>query len=668
MAAHDGAMMGDFLRRFSPAVILVAFFSVTFPLWSNAYLASPDSASYRAVSRTITHGGNLDFLPDYEALEFRPYLYYLTERGRISNDWPIGSGLLWLPPYAAAHGVALGAGALGIEGPSQPPGFPERALLLPRTTGTGMHEPALSPSGKSGIYKLFVTTWVAGLALAALLLGVAIVEPHTGRGRAVAAALLVVLGTPVGFYIHAFAIMSHIPSMFAAGLLFWGWHRTRRERTPLQWAGLGAVAGVMVMVRPQDGVFLSLFLVELVMNRREVLARWRQWLAGTAIAAGAALVAFSPQMITWWTIYGNPLQLPKIEEMHWLRPRLMDTLFSDYHGMVSWSPLLLLVPVGVWFLWRRDRVLAVAVGLVIAIQVYLNAANEIWWAGGSFGNRRMVACGVPFVVAIAAALGLGRWRYTLPVVVPLTAWNFLLWARERAGELNLGHYVPWDGEFVAGVLGMALPWRAFHAMLGDFAGFGWPVRILFMVLGLALAAGLHLGWFAGLRRCPPRRLLAVPVAYFALMPVLFLVLAARTPVYTEADFEVPPPSENLSLFDGYYEYGFFNLRKERVDEAEQAFLRAGELLPSHPNPHRYLASIRMMRGDPRGALEHARKALDRQPVYPMALLVMESAVAEILRAEPWNRTVRAEMIGRLRAAGFDGRAEEWEEGIPPPPG
>ncbi|MCC5876205.1 MAG: tetratricopeptide repeat protein [Candidatus Sumerlaeia bacterium] len=644
-------------QRISPLSILVAFFAITFPLWSNAYLSPPDSASYLAVSRTIVHGGNIDFRPDYEVLEFEWYFYYLTDTGRISNDWPIGSGLLWLPAYAAARGVAVTAAAVGVEGRVYPPEAESRHLLLPRPIGTGMYEPTFAPSGKSGVYKLFVTTWVAGMAIIALMLGISVATPLVGRNRALAAAFIVLLGTPVGFYTYAFAIMSHIPSMLATGILLWGWHVTRGSRSLMQWAGLGVAAGVMVMVRPQDGVFLSIFLVEAIMDRHRVLGQWRQWLLGTAVAGGAAIAAFLPQAITWWVLYGNPLQLPKIEEMHWFRPRLMDTLFSEYHGILSWSPVLLLIPVGIWRLWKRDNILAAAVATVIVIQVYLNAANEIWWAGGSFGNRRMVACGVPFVIAIAGALAWGRLRFILPVAILLSLWNFLLWAAERGGLIYLGHFIPWDGDFYRTVFGMLLPWKAFHAMLGDFAGFGWPTRLLFMAGGIALA--VRLAFYTP--KCSLRPVLMTVVVYFAALSLLFPILALRTPVHAVEDFDIPPPRENLSLFNGYYEYGFFNLMKGRIDNAEEAYTRANELIPSHPNPYRYLATIRLQyHNDPEGALELLRTALDINPHYHGALQIMEAAISVMLPHRINQGPLLRELADRHRKAGNEDRAREIE--------
>ncbi len=678
--------VGTIGQWLSPAAVLVAFFAVTFPLWSNAYLAAPDAASYFAVPRTVFFGGNLDFTDDYEALEFSPHHFYLTDAGRLSNDWPIGSGILWLPAYGAAHIAAHTATAAGITGHQFSPDDPPRRAGLPRPLTRGAYEPNLAPTGQSGIYRLAVTLWSAGFSLAALLLAWKLAAPYAGRWHALAAAIIVLLGTPVGFYTYAFAMMSHVNSLLTVGVLLYAWHRTRGERTPAQWALLGFLAGAVAMVRPQDAVFLCVFLVELVFEPPRGREAWKRWARGVAIAAGSALLAFSPQMITWWCLYGNPLQFPKIEEMHWFRPRIADVLASEYHGLLSWSPVLVLVPLGAAVLWKRDRVLAAGFGAGVLLQVYLNAANEIWWAGGSFGNRRFVNCGVPFAVLLASLLAGVRPAIVYTVALAAAGWNLLLWATERAGNLSLAHYTPWDGDFLATVLSTANPLAFFPAMMGDFAGFGWTPRILIMAAGLAGAVAVQKGlhrrflhssqppgtssppgheniernnlrasgspWFIA-KYSPPRAGIALFVVYFAAaMPLLFLVLALRTPPADTERLPFDPYRTPRSLFDGYYEYGYFNLAKGRPERARTAYERAAELRPDQPFPHRYLAAIALeFEGDAEAALRHSGRALDLAPAYEPALMIKIAAIEQLMREQPHRRAALQERWEqRVRAA------------------
>jgi len=610
------------LPSWPPFAVLLAFVAVTLPLWSNVYLSPPDSASYFSIPRTLVIRQDLDLLDDYAALQFEVYLVYRTEAGRLSNDWPIGSGVAWTPAYLAAHLTALAAQSAGIE------------------------DARFRADGVSAIYKLLTSLFVALLGVGALALGMAMVEPHAGRRAAVGAALLVLLGTPVGFYFYMYGLMSHVTSMAAVAALLYLWNATRGAagRTPGQWATLGVLAGAMAMVRPQDVAFLVVFLVELALEPPRGREAWRRYLAGVAVAGGGALVAFAPQAIFWQAVYGHALQVPKIEEMHWFAPRLLDTLFSDYHGLLSWSPVLALVPVGLAVLWRSDRTLAAALGVALLLQVWLNAANEIWWAGGSFGNRRFVNAGLPFVVALAMVIR-GRWgRCLAPLAVLLAGWNFLLIALERGGRLTLDHYVPWDAAFFRGALAGLDPRFALPALMGDFAGFGWLAR------GLTMAGGLALAWYIAAHPGTSRRFarvaLVAAVAWLVAAPLVVGGAALATRFNDPAEFNASVPRRNQSLFNGYYEYGYYLYRNARLGEAMDAYRKASELRPGFANPHRYMATIALEMGDLDFALEQSGIALDLQPDYPAALQIEGRTLEELARRHP------------ERAASY---AARWEE-------
>ena len=164
----------------------------------------------------------------------------------------------------------------------------------------------------------------------------------------------------------------------------------------------------------------------------------KRFAKGMAVFGGLAFLAFLPQVLFWRKLYGNSLQMPKMEEMDWLLPRIDLTLFSTYHGLIAWSPVLLLVVPGLWFLIRENRLVGAAFAMVVAAQVYVNSANEVWWAGGSFGNRRFVDYSFIFLLAIAACCR--RWRghplfWTLTAVG--TLWNFGLLGAERSHVLTV---------------------------------------------------------------------------------------------------------------------------------------------------------------------------------------------------------------------------------------
>ena len=119
----------------------------------------------------------------------------------------------------------------------------------------------------------------------------------------------------------------------------------------------------------------------------------RQAAAGAWSALVAALVAFSPQMFVWQTIYGTPLSIPQGEDfMRWGTPALRAVLFSYWHGLFLWTPVVAIAVAGLAFLWRRDRLVFSAAIAFFALSWYVNAAAADWWAGEAFGSRRFVSC------------------------------------------------------------------------------------------------------------------------------------------------------------------------------------------------------------------------------------------------------------------------------------
>ncbi len=629
--------------RWSPLAIYIAILSVLFPLLSNAFLAPPDSAAYFAVPRTIVLGGDLDFYDEYQAFAFPENQFYVTGTGLLSNDWPMGSGAVWLPAYAAAHLAALKLHPLAPD------------------------SPLLEPEGTRGVYRLFVTIWVAIIGGAGLWLGWRLAESLFGPKAATWAILCAFWGTPIAFYYFAYGLMSHITSLAAVGLLFIGWHQTRTERSFRHWAILGAISGVMVMVRPQDISFLSIFLVEIVLEWEKVKSRWQQWLKGVGIAAVTALLAFSPQMMVWGFLYGNPLQLPKIEEMHWFSPNLIPVLFSEYNGLISWSPVILLLLAGFPFLWKKDRVLATGAGVALVLAWYLNAANEIWWAGGSFGNRRFLNCAVPFLIVIAAGFAGIRTVTFRILAVLLTLWTVWLMGAERAGLLNLAHFHPWDRVFFVEKLFPALnPLTFITGMIGDFSGFPWWTRILAMMAGLGVAGWIQFGGVSTEKLIAARQwLLRSTLIYFlAFVPLLVFLAGTRTEQKNYAETHPHFFTRNGSLFDGFYEYGFFLLRKNRQEEALEAYLRAAEFDPRRPQPWRYVATIKMQRGELDEALEASGKALDLDPQYGAAFQIEQQIILHLAETQPLRRReLLTRLASRVEAAGFPDQAREILESI-----
>ena len=112
--------------------------------------------------------------------------------------------------------------------------------------------------------------------------------------------------------------------------------------------------------------------------------------------------------------------------------------FSSDHGLFSWTPLLLLAVVGLFFLLRRDRELAASLLLLFAIYVYTIGCYQDWAGISSFGNRFFVSLTPVFILGLAAFFdSLARlWEPRRAVLIARAATAiFIVW--------NLGLIYQW---------------------------------------------------------------------------------------------------------------------------------------------------------------------------------------------------------------------------------
>jgi len=184
------------------------------------------------------------------------------------------------------------------------------------------------------------------------------------------------------------------------------------------------------LVRWQDAIVLALPAWEVLSARRRGSTSTGQGLAfGVTLALGFA-GAVVPQLLAWRSIYGSWLVLPQGGSfMRWGDPAVGSVLFSTRHGLFLWTPALLFAALGLWWLWRRDRVVGVASLLTFALAVYVNAAVADWWAGEAFGARRFVSCTPIFALGLAAVgarlEAAGRVAALRTAAIALTIYNVL---------------------------------------------------------------------------------------------------------------------------------------------------------------------------------------------------------------------------------------------------
>lgn len=205
---------------------------------------------------------------------------------------------------------------------------------------------------------------------------------------------LIVLGTNYFQYAAIDGAMAHNPGFTLYALLLWltvRWHEQ-----PKRWlaASIGLTVGIIIIVRPSDMVAALLPLlwgitsVAAVREKMQLLrARWPD----VALLFGFGLLGVLPQLLYWKWASGHFIVYSYQEQtFNFLHPHAWQVLFSFKKGWLVYTPLMVLPLAGLAVLWRRNRGVGLPVLVYFLANFWVVSAWDIWWYGGSFGQRAMV--------------------------------------------------------------------------------------------------------------------------------------------------------------------------------------------------------------------------------------------------------------------------------------
>lgn len=366
------------------AVLAVGYLAgvLAFPS-SGGRIINGDGLQYFAYLRSVVFDGDVDFTNDYRLLYSVPehgastWLDDVTATGRPRNMMSVGPAILWSPFYLATR----------------------QALSMAGSTVHNGLEPWMQAS--VGVAGVFYATWATCLTFWTCAL-------WYPRRAAFWATLVVWLAGPAVYYSLVSPTYSHATSMFAVALFAYTWLRTHGTATVRRMALLGAMGGLVALVRWQDVLVLLLPTIEILALAARRRTNVQQAAAGLGVMGLAACVVFAPQLLAWDAIFGSPLLVPQGPGfMCWTTPAIWSVLFSLKHGLFTWSPALLVATCGLVPLIKRDALAAWSIIALVAVTVYVNASVSDWWAGEAFGARRFISISVFFSLGLSALAA--RW-------------------------------------------------------------------------------------------------------------------------------------------------------------------------------------------------------------------------------------------------------------------
>jgi hypothetical protein len=446
-------------------LIFTVLFLLSLPLVTTRIYAS-DEVQYFSYLRSLWFDRDVSFENEYRHFYDSGVVHYpgfhetflerQTATGRRETFATMGSALLWSPFYAVADVTvrvrrALGDSSIAADGYSQP-------YVSAVAYGSAVY----------GWLSLVVS-----MVIARRLFGDLTITPKGGMTLALIAAIAIWIGTPLFFYMYIAPPMSHACSAFATALFVLTWLRVRERWSLRGLIALGALAALLAMMREQD-VFVAIgpaidWLVTLVRRMRARGAAgavgaggagdetpWMRLVVNAAAGVAAFAIAYAPQLMAYVAINGQPTPSRLVaRKMSWMSPHALQVLGSPRHGLLFWTPLILLSLAGLACLVfmrddheanRRDpdrlRIVGICLLLMVAAQVYVSGSVESWTVAGAFGQRRFVGLSPIFAIGLVAFLravpAQALWwrRAALTVGTVAVWWNLGLMAQFGAGLMD----------------------------------------------------------------------------------------------------------------------------------------------------------------------------------------------------------------------------------------
>ncbi len=373
-------------------------------------LYSGDEIQYFSYLRSIWKDGDLNFANEYYWLYQqgpskqqafrRAFMDRKTPTGYARNDAPIGCAILWAPFFGAADLYVKATGKASANGFS----FPYILAVCFASAFYGF----LGFILQYRIARDFFSTWVSFWAVLTLWFGAHAV-----------------------FYMYVTPPMSHATSIFTTSLFLFVWHRLRDKDSTGSWALIGIVGGLAALVRWQDGLFMLIPILD------------RKPLRLKAACVAAAFVMFIPQLWIWWKLNGalNPYSTGNLKgKFFWEGRYLISVLFSTYHGLFIWTPVIVLCIGGFINLVRTNKTFWLLI-VVFAVQFYLIICIDTWQGGAGFGLRYLISCTAIFTLGLAALYSRFSSR-----LIPVLSGFFIIWNLFMVIQVSTG-MLPRDGHF-----------------------------------------------------------------------------------------------------------------------------------------------------------------------------------------------------------------------------
>jgi hypothetical protein len=286
----------------------------------------------------------------------------ITPTGRSVSKMTMGLAVLYAPFFLAAHGLA------------EPLGY--------------------APDGFSDPYRFALILSSVFYATLGFWLLLKLLRKYFARNAIAISLLAIGLGTNLYFYTTIEPPMSHAYSFFLYAAFMYAVDSWSAKPSWGNSALTGLVGGMIILVRPTNGIIFILLPLWQVDSLSALLSRLKLFLNKSMkliMMAIIAILVFIPQIIYWKYVTGDYFYYSYGDERFFFNdPAFLQGLFSYRKGWLVYTPVMAFSLAGIITLFFRHRKFFWPVTVFTLLNLYIIWSWWCWWYGGGFGQRALI--------------------------------------------------------------------------------------------------------------------------------------------------------------------------------------------------------------------------------------------------------------------------------------
>ncbi len=273
--------------------------------------------------------------------------------------------------------------------------------------------------------------------------------------------LAIVIGSNYLNYSAIDGAMTHNSLFTIYALLLWVTHRFYDRPTMMRAIPIGLLVGLAALIRPTEilaAIIPLLWGLDGISQAgiRQRLQFYYQHRSALLVAIILCGMVGLIQLAYWKFVAGEWIVYSYEDQgFSWLHPHLLDGFLSYKSGWLTYSPLMVFALMGFVPLYRWQRAIFWPALLFSGLFIYVTFAWDIWWYGGSLGQRAMVQAypvlSLPLAAFLTWVFQQKRW-ITNPVLLV-----FLLFA---AANLWFTRHAHRNGLLKVGQMTKAYYWKS----------------------------------------------------------------------------------------------------------------------------------------------------------------------------------------------------------------